>query len=91
MLLVDPDDGLTMEQVFEKVWKRLDEQTQAEILAVAEAKGCTWQDVIAERVEESQERRRADPLVRQRYEAHLDWVHSPYGKDPRLSPPEGRP
>jgi hypothetical protein len=81
---VDPDSGKTWEQVCETVWRRLRPATQARFVALEAASGKTREELMAEAVDEANDRLEGDPQCRQRYDERLEHEQYPFGRDPRL-------
>lgn len=53
MLLFDPDAEKSLEDIIQEFWdKKLPAERKAEILAIAEAAGRTWFDVVSERMQD---------------------------------------
>ena len=53
MYLLDPDEALSRDELLQKIWDvRLTPAMRAKVLAIAQARGCTWQDLFREYFDE---------------------------------------
>ncbi|HEV8327451.1 MAG TPA: hypothetical protein VGQ08_08190 [Nitrospiraceae bacterium] len=53
MYLLDPDEALSREELLQNTWDvRLTPPMRAKVLAIAQARGCTWQDIFREYFDE---------------------------------------
>ena len=83
-MLFDPDAGRTIEEIIQRVWE--EEWTaakRARVLAIAEATGRTWFEVVCDGMERILEMAN-DPIIGQRFRADWEFRRAPFGKDPLL-------
>jgi hypothetical protein len=84
-MLFDPDMGKTIEEIIQDTWERkITPAKRAEILAIADAAGCTWFDVVCECMQETIEAAN-DPITGPRLKARWDFQAAPLGRDPRVT------
>lgn len=84
-MLFDPDAGLPIEELIQRKWDHeWSAERKARILAIAEAMGCTWWDVVMECMERYCDALE-DPIEAPRIKAKWDFEEMPFGPDPRLS------
>jgi hypothetical protein len=71
-MLFDPDAGKTIEEIIQHTWEhKITPAKRAEILAIAEAAGCTCAA--------------NDRITGPRLKARWDFQAAPFGKDPRVT------
>lgn len=84
---IDPDAGLTWEQICEKVWRSLPPNLQQEYQAYMDESGDSFQDICRlarasfQARWEAAQQDPAHPLLRE-----LDFKFFPFGHDPRVMP-----
>ena len=87
MFLLDPDEGLTREELLQKIWHvRFTPDHRAQVLEIADGRGITWLDVLREKAAQF------DDMLESPSE-HAEWVRTckemnrraamPFGSDPR--------
>ena len=82
---VDPDSGLSFEQILEKFWRALPPNVQAEYHHVMATTGQTWEEMCREahaRFQELSAAAQADP--ESPFARALDFLQFPRGHDPWL-------
>ena len=88
MFLLDPDEVLSREELLQKIWHvRFTPAMRAKALAIAQARGCTWQDLVRESFEEY-DAMWDNPVERDEWlRTHEEMERRramPYGPDPLL-------
>jgi hypothetical protein len=81
-MLFDPDAGRSTEELILRKWEQeWPEPFKARVLAIADARGCSWWDVVMEAIEDMCEKME-DPAERARVLARYDAEALPFGSDP---------
>ena len=84
-MLFDPDDGRTIEEIILRYWEQvISAARKAEIEWEAIERGCSWWEVVLERMDRALEEL-ADPIAQQRFMRRQKQRELPFGKDPLLS------
>jgi hypothetical protein len=95
MFLLDPDEALSREDLMQKIWdNRLTPPLRAEVLGMAQARGCTWQDIFLDLFDQY-DIMMADPSRREEWlRTHEEMERQramPLGSDPMLKGKDGNP
>lgn len=81
-MFIDPDQGLTFEQLTEKVWHRLTPEVQARIEALSQESGLSCNDVMKQCYDRLQDPIEG-PALHARLEQEAERIWFPLGRDPR--------